>query len=300
MRSTGSISSLLLYHPALTGRPNAWRHVLAALGLCLCVLIVLYWPTLISMATIWFRSGTFAHGVLIVPVSLFLVWRKRRELRELTPAPDPVGVLLLAVLCVCWVATTSVNVLVGEQLSVMLMVPALVLTLCGAPAARAILFPLAFLIFAVPMGEGLVPILQDFTAIFTTQALAYAGIPVYLEGRFLSIPTGNFEVAETCSGIRYLIASVTFSCLYGYLSYRAYWRRVVFVGVAIVVAIVANGLRASGIVLLAHFSDMRIAVGTDHLIHGWLFFGVVIALLLVVGRALREPPDADASAATPT
>lgn len=291
------MSSPSLHRPALAGRSNAWRHVLAALGLCLCVLVILYWPTLLSIATIWFRSGTFAHGALIVPVSLFLVWRKRSELRELTPAPNPVGVLLLAGLCVCWVAATSVKVLVGEQLSVVLMVPALVFTLCGARVVRTILFPLAFLILAVPMGEGMVPMLQDFTAVFTAQALTYTGIPVYLEGRFLSIPTGNFEVAEACSGVRYLIASVTFGCLYGYLSYRAYWRRAVFVGVAIVVAIAANGLRAYGIVLLAHLSDMRIAVGTDHLIHGWLFFGVVIALLLLVGRAFRETPDEDAGLA---
>ena len=73
---------------------------------------------------------------------------------------------------------------------------------------RRILFPLAYLLFAVPLGDFLVGPLQDVTAVFTVWALQLTGIPVYLEGRFFYIPTGAFEVAEACSGIRYLIASL--------------------------------------------------------------------------------------------
>jgi exosortase len=110
----------------------------------------------------------------------------------------------------------------------------------------------------------------------------------------MSLPTGEFEVAAACSGIRYLIASITFGCLYAYLTLRSGWRRALFVALAAVIPILANGLRAYGIVMLAHLSDMRWAVGVDHIIYGWLFFAVVISVLMLLGRLLRESDNADA------
>src|SRR5206468_602671 len=54
---------------------------------------------------------------------------------------------------------------------------------------------------------------------------------------------------------------------------------------------VANWVRAYLIVLLAHLSSNRIAVGVDHLIYGWIFFGVVIGLMYMIGRRWAEPDE---------
>jgi EpsI family protein len=105
------------------------------------------------------------------------------------------------------------------------------------------------------------------------------------------IPSGSWSVVEACSGLRYLIASVTLGLLYAYLSYRSIARRALFVAASVIVPIFANWLRAYMIVMIGHLSRMQYAVGVDHLIYGWLFFGVVMLILFWVGSYWREDLD---------
>jgi EpsI family protein len=114
---------------------------------------------------------------------------------------------------------------------------------------------------------------------------------VFRDGHFFSIPSGDWSVVEECSGVRYLIASVTLGVLYAYLTYTRLWKRLLFVALSIVVPVFANGLRAYMIVMLAHLSDMKLAVGIDHLIYGWVFFGIIITILFLVGSFWRDPPE---------
>ena len=95
-------------------------------------------------------------------------------------------------------------------------------------------------------------------------------------------------MVEACSGLRYLIASLTLGFLYAYLTYRSLARRAIFVAVSVIVPIVANWLRAYMIVMIGHLSGMQYAVGVDHLIYGWLFFGVVMLILFWIGSIWRE------------
>jgi EpsI family protein len=133
-------------------------------------------------------------------------------------------------------------------------------------------------------------------------ALQLTGIPVLREGNNFSIPSGNWSVVEACSGVRYLISSVTLGCLWAYLTYRSRLRQAIFIGLSILVPILANGLRAYMIVMIGHISGMELAVGVDHLIYGWLFFGVVMFLLFwgaSFWREKTEAADAEAAAQAP-
>ncbi|MDX1656471.1 MAG: exosortase A, partial [Candidatus Competibacteraceae bacterium] len=266
-----------------------WPMALSATGIMLLLLLALYWPTALSMAEIWWRSDTFAHGMLVVPIVLYMIWIHHRQLLGLTPRLQPRGLWLIAALGMLWLLARLADIQVVQQLALVAMVPALVLTLLGREVAWALAFPLGYLFFAVPMGEGLVSPLQDFTAWFTVKALQLTGIPVYWEGWLIQLPSGDFEVAEACSGMRYLIASLALGCLYAYLTYRSLWRRLAFIAFSAVVPIIANGLRAYGIVMLAHLSDRRLAVGVDHIIYGWVFFGLVVLVMFWVGSWWREP-----------
>ena len=127
------------------------------------------------------------------------------------------------------------------------------------------------------------------TADFTVAALRASGIPVYREGLQFVIPSGSWSVVEACSGIRYLMASFMVGSLFAYLNYRSWRRRLAFVAVSLVVPIVANWLRAYMIVMLGHLSGNTLAVGVDHLIYGWVFFGIVIMAMFMVGARWSEP-----------
>lgn len=266
---------------------------LLTLGAVVAVLL-LFRQTTVSTIAIWERSETFAHGFLIFPISAFLIWSRRKEIAQIMPQPDLRGLPVLLLLGFGWLLAHLARVPVVQQYAVVAMIPVLVWTILGQRVARTLMFPLGFLFLAVPMGEFLMLPLMDFTANFTVAALQLTGVPVYREGTFFTVPSGQWSVVEACSGLRYLIASITLGCLYAYLTYRSAWRRIIFTIMALIVPVIANGLRAYMIVMIAHLSDMKLATGVDHLIYGWVFFGLVMLLLFWVGSFWREDlPDAE-------
>lgn len=266
----------------------AWRWSLLMLGLLLAATGFAFYPTYASMVETWSRSETFTHGFLIVPIVLFLIWLKRSEVAHLEPQPNALALLPMALLGLVWVMADLVDVTSVRQFAATLMIPAGVWLVLGTAVVRVLQFPLAYLLFAVPFGNFLVPPLMDFTADFTVYAVQLTGVPIYRDGLQFELPTGRWSVVEACSGVRYLIASVALGTLYAYIMYRSLWRRLAFVGVAILVPIIANGLRAYMIVMIGHLSGMERAVGVDHLIYGWIFFGVVIFLMFWIGALWRE------------
>jgi exosortase A len=272
-----------------TSLPYAgWRNTaLLTLGL-LAILLALFWPTFHSMMEIWERSETFTHGFLIFPISLWLIWGRRHQVMSLRPIPDKRGLILLALGGFGWLMADAGGVRVVEQLGLVTMLIAAVWSVLGWTVFKTLFFPLMFLYLAVPMGEFLIPHMMEFTANFTVSALQLVGIPVYREGTFFSIPSGDWSVVEGCSGLRYLISSFTLGCLYAYLTYRSWKRRLLFSLAALAVPVFANGGRAFMIVMIAHLSDMKLALGVDHYIFGWVFFGFVMLLLFWIGSFWRE------------
>ena len=268
-------------------------------GFAVLLPLLAYFDTAASIVSIWERSETFAHGFVIVPISLWLVWRRSAQLALLPVQPYWPALATLLLCGTAWMLAVLGDVLVVRQYAFALMIPLTVLAVYGKAIARALAFPLAFLLFGVPVGEGLIEPLIGITANFTVDALRLTGIPVLREGNNFSIPSGNWSVVEACSGLRYLISSVTLGCLYAYLTYQSAWRRVLFVMVALALPVLANGLRAYMIVMIGHTSNMTLAVGVDHLIYGWAFFGLVMLLLFWIGNFWREDaPAAPALART--
>lgn len=266
-----------------------WRSALPSLAVALVAVLLLYRDTFGAMVSIWSRSDTFAHAFLVPPIVLWLVWRRRAELGALTPQPHPWTLVPMAVAAAGWLLGDLAGVNALTQLCATTVLVLSVPTVLGWAVARAIAFPLAFTFFMVPIGEFAMPIFMQWTADFTVTSLRLLGVPVYREGLNFVIPSGSWSVVEACSGIRYLIASFMVGTLFGYLQYRSTRRRILFALVSLAVPIVANWARALMIVLLGHFSGNRIAAGVDHLIYGWLFFGIVIGLMFFVGSRWAEP-----------
>lgn len=270
---------------------QAQRATILAGFAALAIVLALYTPTLLTMVGTWLASETFTHAFLILPISLWLVWDNRDKLRGLSAQPDGRVLWLTLPVGAGWLLAWLVDVNVVQQLVMVTLIILVLWSILGHQLTRRLWFPLFFLFFAVPMGEGLIPTMMDFTAASTVWMIQQTGIPVYREGLYFSLPSGNWSVVKACSGIRYLIASMTLGVLYAYLSYRSPLRRGLFVLVSIIVPIVANTLRAYGIVMLGHLSGMTLATGVDHLVYGWLFFGIVVALMFWIGSYFRDDLD---------
>ncbi|WP_187275945.1 exosortase A [Parahaliea aestuarii] len=278
-----------LHSTPVDGR-HTWYWAGAAVAGYWAVVLWLFRDTARGIEDIWARSDTFAHGYLILPIAAWLVYRQRAALRVLVPAPSAVGLLLMVPVALLWLAAFLVDVNVVSQLALVALLVTGTWAILGTQVVRWIAFPLGFLFLAVPVGEGLIPPLQEFTAFATVRMVELSGVPVYREGMFFSLPSGNWRVVEACSGVRYLIASFTLGVLYAYLNYTHWGKRALFAVVSLLLPIVANALRAYLIVMLGHVSNGELAAGVDHLIYGWVFFGVVMLLLFWVGSFWMDPP----------
>ncbi len=265
-----------------------WTAALAALVLLIVAILALYRTTAIAMVQTWSRTETFTHGFIVPPISLWLIWRMRGELAQMQPRPNAWALVAIAATGFAWLAGEVATVGVVSQFAFTTLIVLCVPAVLGIQVACRIAFPLAFLYFAVPFGEFALPTMMEWTANATVLGLRLTGIPVFREGLQFVIPSGNWSVVEACSGVRYLIASLCVGTLFAYLNYRSLTRRLIFVAVAIIVPVLANWMRAYIIVMLGHLSGNKLAAGVDHLVYGWLFFGIVIMVMFWIGSYWRE------------
>jgi exosortase A len=292
----------VLGRSTFTLRPATGLQAFIAITLAMAIVLAAFAPTVWSMVEIWRRSDTFVHGFLVLPAFLYFVWIRRHQLAALPIKPFWPGLAGVFGAGFLWLLGELAGALSPAQFGAVGLVPAVLLTLFGWQWFRALLFPCAFLFLAVPFGEVFVPTLIQWTADFTVAALRLSGVPVYREGTHFVVPSGHWSVVDACSGIRYLIASAVTGALFASLMYRSPVRRAVFMLAAVLVPILANWIRAYGIVMLGHLSGNRLAAGVDHLVYGWVFFGIVIFVLFAIGARWREggepPPEPAPSSRT--
>lgn len=271
-----------------------WRVFASLAGALLAVVAGIFWHTAKTIGQTWYYSRTFSHGFLIVPIFLYLLWIRRGRLAKLQPKPNFLGLLIITLLAGVWLMGSLGDVRVVQQFALVLMLDAIIWTVLGTAVVRALWFPLAFLLFAVPFGEAAIGPLQDFTAHFAVAALGLSHVPAVLEHRTIWVPSGPWVVAEACSGIRYLVSSLVLGLVYASMVYRSRSRRAIFVLLSVAVPIIANGVRAYGIIVLAYLTNNRLATGVDHIIYGWIFFSAIQLLLFSFGlkwrQAVFEPP----------
>lgn len=270
-----------------------WRvHLGALAGLVLFILAVFHRDAA-DMVEKWLNSSTYNHCLLIVPIVAWLVAQRLPELSRLQPAAWPAALLLVMAGGAAWLLGEAGGVALGRHVGLVLMLQGTVIALLGKAVARGLAFPIFYCLFLIPTGEEILPLMQSITAQICMALLAAAGVPAHLEGIFITIPNGYFKVAEACAGVKFLVAMIALGALVANLCFTSWKRRALFMLAAILIPILANGLRAWGTIYIAHLTDSDFAVGFDHVVYGWFFFALVIALVMAAGWRFfdRKPND---------
>lgn len=265
----------------------------------LLLLIGVFQAPLASLVTVWYESKTFNHGFLIFPLIGWFIWRARHRVAAVQPRVSWLAAILgmISALVELLGMAANVNILQHMALAGMLLFGAI--TFIGWRAAWVLWFPLSLLAFVPPLGEELVPLFQQITADLAVWMLQLTGVPVFRDGLYITIPAGNFEVAEACSGIRFFVACVFLGYLFGCINFHSIPKRIAFVLFGVALPIVANGVRVYGTILVGHFIDMKYAGGADHLVYGWFFFLLVIGVLVLFGTHFSDIRQHDKQAETP-
>ena len=262
-------------------RARAW----IGLAFLVALLVVAFWWTGRWLGARWDQPNSYySHGWLIGPISLFLVYMKRKELARCEVAPTAWGLavlvpaLMLHLLATVWqVGFLSGFALVGA-------VAGLVLGLFGWQVFRTVLFPIVFLFFLVPLPEVLIETfsfrLKLLAAQVTATILSVFGFPAVREGSYIRIPAGTIVVDDVCSGLKYLIALTAFGALYAYISPLKKWRQWALFGLSIPVAFLANVARVTLMVLVAF--ALGIGATEEWYFHDFFgFFLFVVAFLML-------------------
>lgn len=281
------------------GTAPGWGQALIALAIGLAGLGAVFFREGAAAIGVWEASTAYNHCWLVLPVAGWLAWSRRDRLAGLGPRPEPWLALLALPPALAWFAAERLGIMEGRQLAVIGMVWALALAVLGRAVCRAMAAPLLYLVFLVPFGAFATPLLQRITAKIIEAGLSAWGISHYVDDLVIEIPEGTFLVAEACAGLRFLIAALAFGALYAALMFRSPGRRLIVMALAVGVPILANGLRALGIVVLGHYLGSAEAAAADHVLYGWVFFSVVILLLILLGLPFREDLPAEAGAAPP-
>lgn len=261
----------------------AWRLPLLRLALVFAGLIAFFARDWAKMAQQWWDISTYNHILLVPAIIAWLVWQRAPELAHLAPRAWWPGLTLVAAALFGWLLGDISGTATISHLGLVAALQAAVITVLGPRVAWALLFPIAYGLFLVPVGEELVPALQTITAHITIALTHASGIPAIIDGVFIDTPAGLFEVAEACSGVKFLIAMIALGALVAHVCFRSWWRRAAFMVGAFVLPVVANGVRAWGTIYIAQVQGIAFAAGFDHIVYGWMFFAAVMAALLALG-----------------
>ncbi|MCJ2177660.1 exosortase A [Novosphingobium album (ex Hu et al. 2023)] len=283
----------------------AWHAALVRLALVWAVLLAVFVSDWAAMARQWWDISTYNHIVLIPAILGWLVWQRWPELERLEPKVWWPGLVPFAAAAFLWLLGAMSGLDIARQAAAVAMPGAVVPLLLGVRVTAGLLFPLAYMVFLVPVGEELENMLQMITAEITVALTHLSGIPAVIDGVFIDTPAGLFEVAEACSGVKFLIAMIAFGVLAANVCFVSWRRRVALMVACLVVPIVANGIRAWGTIYAAQFFGVEVAAGFDHIVYGWFFFAIVLALVIFGAWRFfdRQPSapviDAEALAASP-
>ena len=273
--------------------PALWprlRPALLALTATLLVLGLLFHQETTSAIHIWNTSTAYGHCWLVLPIAAWLAYERRFESAAETIRPAFWPALLGLPLAALWLAGDALGIMEGRQLAAVGLLELALLAAFGWRLWLALAAAFLYLIFLVPFGAFLTPLLQNFTAGFVAWGLDFLDIPSQVTAYRIEIPEGSFYVAEACAGLRFLIASIAFGALYAVTIFQSPWRRAAFIIASVIIPVVANGFRALGIVVLGHVLGSAQAAATDHVLYGWIFFSLVIVLLAASGMPFRQDP----------
>ena len=254
-------------------------------ALLVAVIVALYAPVLVRLVRQWYTDSDYSHGFLVPFLSAYLIWQRRDKLAEVVRRPSSWGLLVVVgALGLLFLGSLGAELFL-TRISIIGTICGLIIYFAGWTLLRAMAFPLAFLLFAVPIpvivyNEIVFP-LQFVASRFATSCLEMLNLfPVMREGNVLIMPGMKLEVVEACSGIRSLMSLLALAAGYGYLAEKSVPVRWFLFLAMVPLAIISNGTRVMITALMTNYIGPKAAEGFMHEFSGWVIFVVATALFL--------------------
>lgn len=274
---------------------RAWLgnlRVVSLVALAVAAVSAALWPAAASIVANWVEVRDYQHGFLIAPVALAWLaaaaWRQRAE--PLRPAPAALAPLAIALLA--WLVALRAHSDIAMEALFPLVAWLAIHAAAGWKIGREVAAPLAYLYFAIPVWEFLLPTLQWLSVQVTEAMLGLVGIPAQVEEYLVTLPAGSFEIIEGCSGKRFFVVALAVSVIAGLIRQLRGWRLAALVAAGGLLALVANWVRIFVVIVAGHASDMQhYLVAVEHQTFGNVVFAILLVAIYVAAViAARRAP----------
>jgi exosortase len=262
------------------------------LGVLLGSFGLAYLPVWKGLIEVWSRSDEYSHGFLIVPVGLYITWRKRKVLEAMPPMPRNWGLVLVLFALALYVFSYVAGIVTAASLAMVLVLIGSVAYLLGQNHLKALAFPLSLLLFMIPVpgqiyAAATIP-LQLLVSKASVWTAARLGMAIYREGNVIHLPGLTLEVVQACSGLRSMVSLLVLAAVFGYFTMTSNLLRTVLFASAVPISIAVNILRVLSLVLAWNWFGAELTKGTGHTVSGIMVFGFALFFLAIVKEILAR------------
>jgi exosortase len=255
------------------------------------LVVIMYAPVLSSLARQWWDDPNYGHGVFVPVFAAYVLWCERYRWLALPQHPSNFGFAIMLFAVGLRVLGTLGAELFVARLSLLILISGIVIFLAGFKVLRAIAFPMAYLVFMIPLPAivyyQLTLPLQLWASELGASGLVAVGIHTVREGNLLILPNCTLNVVEACSGIRSLLSLLAAVVAYGYLAEPSMWKRTALAVASIPIAIASNGLRLVTTGALSFHFGPRVDSGFVHVALGVGFFALAFFSIPLMHELLR-------------
>ena len=272
--------------------PNqrATKTAIFLFALLVSTFILAYFPVWKRLIMAWAKSEEYSHGFLIIPICIYILWRKKESLAEVPIRPSTWGLALIIFSLLLYLFAHLAEILTVASFSMILLVAGVVIYFYGFLMLKELLFPLFLLLLMIPIPSQIYSSLTIPLQLFVSKSSVFIatlfGLPIYREGNIIHLPDRTMQVVQACSGLRSMVSLVTLAAVFGYLTLRSNLLRIVLFFCGVPAAILVNIVRVLLLVLAFHYFGYDLTTGTIHTIFGVLIFFTALIIIAVTQRLL--------------
>ena len=258
--------------------------VLLSSGIAIALLGYIYAGSLVFLYDQW-GSQDYSHGLFVPLISLLLIWQARHRIAVAGFGSSWWGLAVISAGLFLYAIGEFATLFVLQHVSLWMVIVGLAIALVGVPGARAMAFPLSYLLTSIPLPTFLYASLSSRLQLWSSALgvgwLQFIGVTAFREGNVIDLGPVQLQVVEACSGIRYLFPLASLALLCAYLFKDRMWKRVLLVLSSIPISILVNGFRIGMIGVLVEWYGEGAAEGFSHLFEGWVLFMASLGLLIL-------------------
>jgi len=248
---------------------------LHAITLLTAVIVILFIPTWRSLFSLWATMDlAYSHGFISALLAFHALYSRKATIERTPQTTNYLAIITLFLISLTWFLTQYIQVQIASQLLLPAVIFFAIAGSFGLNIANLSIIPLMYIMFGIPVWDYLVPYLQATTTFVAGGILQLINIPVFIQGNFISISYGTFEVAGGCSGVRYLLSVMTFSLFFALNTSRKTTILILLVG--ILFGLFANWMRVFILIVIGYVTEMESSLIKEHDTFGWVVFGVIL------------------------